>query len=81
MNKNLTKAENQRLGETTHDDYWDCECSDNKPYIHAKKKGNFCPTCNTYEEDGMPDSRVIEIHELYDPKKDKAIHRKIVIQL
>lgn len=56
--------------------YWDCECPDSKPYIHLKKKGNYCPVCKMFEEDGMPDSRVNEIQELYDPDKDIAIHKK-----
>ena len=73
MNNNLTQAENQRLGEVTHDDYWDCECDEN--YIHAKKKGNFCPDCNTHEGE-MPDSRVIEIYKFYDPQCDRAIYKE-----
>lgn len=59
-----------------HDDYWDCECSEN--YIHAKSKGVYCPVCDTYEIEGMPDSRVLEVEESYDPKKDKAIPKQSI---
>jgi hypothetical protein len=53
--------------------YWDCECADDKPYIHHKNNGNFCPLCNSFEED-MPDSRVNEIMEKYVPELDTAVH-------
>jgi len=53
--------------------YWDCECADHKPYIHLKSKGTYCPICKTREEDGMPDSRVNEIADIYDPDLDTAV--------
>jgi hypothetical protein len=57
----------------THRGYWDCECKNH--YIHSKEKGNYCPYCGIHEEDGMPDSRVNEIQELYDPKYDMAMNK------
>jgi len=53
--------------------YWDCNCSDNKPYIHLRENGTYCPICDTHEDDGMPDSRVNEIIEKYDPNLDTAV--------
>jgi len=69
----MSKRRLEECGDITLDlDYWDCECPDKKPYIHSKKKGNYCPVCGVYEED-MPDSRVNEVDELYDPKYDTAV--------
>lgn len=52
--------------------YWDCLCSFDKPHIHSKAKGNYCPVCGMYEPD-CPESRVDEIAEKYDPKYDTAV--------
>ena len=66
----LTQKQLWSLGEETHDDYWDCECE--KHYIHAKAKGDYCPICEMVEYE-MPDSRIIEIYNMYDPKFDTAV--------
>lgn len=58
----------------TNSRYWDCACKKN--YIHLKKIGNYCPKCK-YWENEMPDSRVNEIVDMYDAKKDCAIKKKI----
>ena len=59
----------------TNPDYWDCSCKEN--YIHKKENGNYCPLCDTFEEDGYPDSRVDEIEKLYDEKSDNAVNNPI----
>ena len=42
-----------------HDDFWDCECSDERGYIHPKSCSH-CPDCNSFKDD-QPDSRVNEL--------------------
>lgn len=50
--------------------YWNCDCD--KPYIHSKEKGNYCPVCKVYESDS-PNSKVDDIAEKYDEKYDTAV--------
>ena len=79
VSKNKKKLDQYGTGDNKffcHRDFWDCECPDSKPYIHAKSKGNFCPACNTFEEQGMPDSRLNEIEEKYNPELDTSIHKE-----
>jgi len=57
--------------------FWDCSCPDDKPYIHLKENGNYCPVCKSYEAE-MPDSRVNEIKKKYDPKYDTAVKVEVV---
>jgi hypothetical protein len=42
----------------TDDNFWDCECETH--FIHKKAEKNYCPKCQTFEED-QPDSRREEI--------------------
>lgn len=43
--------------DSTHDDYWDCNCEHN--YIHAKTEER-CPKCNAYHAD-QPNSMTREV--------------------
>jgi hypothetical protein len=56
----------------TVDEFWDCECGEN--YIHLKNNDgtrNVCPVCHIdEEEDGYPDSRLIEVLEKYPELND-----------
>lgn len=70
MKTKMNEEQVQRLNQQTHDDYWDCECDKN--YIHAKSRGTYCSLCKS-PEDSMPDSRVLEIYEQYDPDLDTAV--------
>ena len=54
--------------------YWDCSCNSELHYIHLKTNGNYCPICNSYEEE-QSDARVNEIMDKYDPELDTAIKK------
>lgn len=53
-------------------EFWDCECDDDH-YIRLKNSDgtpNTCPDCDLCEEDGYPDSRLIEVLEKYPELND-----------
>jgi hypothetical protein len=58
--------------------YWDCDCPDEKNYIHLKSKGNYCKDCMSFSSD-CPDSRQEEIDALYVAKKDKVRFKDQII--
>jgi len=58
--------------------YWDCDCPDEKNYIHLKSKGNYCKDCMCFSSD-CPDSRQEEIDALYVAKKDKVKFKDEII--
>jgi hypothetical protein len=75
LNDNDQECERYGTGEDsfwTDPAYWDCDCPDNKPYIHSKEQGNYCPVCRMHEEE-CTDSRVNEIPDKYDSKYDNAV--------
>lgn len=54
-----------RDGFYTVAEFWDCECDD-KDYDYIRLKNdddtpNECPVCNLCEDDGYPNSRLIEV--------------------
>jgi hypothetical protein len=57
----------------TDDNYWDCMCRFH--YIHRKGTGNYCPLCDSFEEE-CPDSRVNEVEGLYHVKNDEHLATK-----
>lgn len=59
------------IGDTDCDPrYWDCNCN-TLNFIHAVRKGGYCPKCKAVAS-LMPHSRVLEIIRYYDAKKDVA---------
>jgi len=75
LNENDEECERHGEGDNvfwTDPAYWDCGCPSDKPYIHSKEKGNYCPVCNCHQDENYSDSRVDEI-EKYDDKYDTAV--------
>jgi len=78
LNENDEECEKHGTGDDafwTDPAYWDCGCPTEKPYIHSKEKGNYCPVCKCHTDEGWSDSRVNEIAEKYDEKYDTAVKK------